>query len=147
MKKVIITLTLVVFLIGCDVNTKTTFAADNTDTMWAWLQINVDEEGDAIESYYYYARIPKNTYEAITNNEISEGFILLQSVMYWGDDDLVHEYRDAESSGDIVFRIEDIKRIAPVVKKPIAGRGYEQFEETEKPEPNAPAQGQSLKSQ
>ena len=97
--------------------------------VWAFMQFNVQEEEDGLESYYYYAEISESLFRSISTNQITEGFMLLENVKYWGQDDLIYDYRDIEYSGEIVFRIEDIKRISLVNRAPEVGRGYEQFEE------------------
>ncbi|OUR98047.1 hypothetical protein A9Q81_12365 [Gammaproteobacteria bacterium 42_54_T18] len=85
------------------------------------MQFNVPEEGGEIGSYYYYGNISKELYEKISSNKIKRGFMLLEKVRYWGDDDLVHEYRDKEYSGDLVFRIENLVRIRGINGDPLLG--------------------------
>lgn len=125
------TLTVFLALIGCNAESEiNSFRAMNdSEKIWVFSQINVREEKDDLESYYYYAKISKSIYEAVSNNEIHEGFILLEDVKYWGNDDLIYDYKDTENTGDIVFRIEDIVRLNPVNLEPKPGIGIEQFEE------------------
>lgn len=99
------------------------------EKIWVFLQFNVPEEGSDIESYYYYAKISDNLYQSIAQNSLTSGFILLEEIKYWGKDDLIHEYKNGENTGDMVFRIEDIRKIDVIAKEPVAGKGVEQFEE------------------
>lgn len=102
------------------------------EKVWVFAHFNVPEEDQKIDSFYYYGRISKSLYNAIKLNKIKQGFILLDDVMYWGNDDLIHEYADDELEGELVFRIEDIKRIKLVNKKPGTEEDAEQAEEEEK---------------
>lgn len=105
-------------------------------SMWVFMQLNVAQESGQFDSYYYYASISKKLYHQIKNNEIKQGFIHLSQVKYWGSDDLIHSYQNAEDQGDITFRIEDIKKINPVNQEPISGLGVEQFERATSPASN-----------
>lgn len=125
---------LMFLLSGCDFYEEGIALKENVDEkkIWAFFQFNVPEEGRKIESYYYYAQISKCLFDRISKNEIKKGFILLQTVKYFGNDNLIHEYRDSENQGDILFRIEDIRRLILVRKEPKAGLGLEQFDEPKK---------------
>ncbi len=129
--KYLSTLTIFLVLIGCNAESEiNSFRAMNdSEKIWVFSQLNVREETDDLESYYYYAKISKSIYDAISNNEVQQGFILLEDVKYWGNDDLIYDYQDMENTGDIVFRIEDVVRLNPVNFEPIAGKGLEQFQE------------------
>jgi hypothetical protein len=84
----------------------------NAHTVWVFAQLNVDNEADGIDSYYYYGRISESLYNRIKNNEVTRGFLLLEDVRYYSStDDKVHPYKDDEKKGELVFRIEDVKRI------------------------------------
>lgn len=85
--------------------------------VWVFTQINVNHEDGELSSYYYYARISASLYDRIKRNDISRGFLLLEDVRYLGNDDKIHSYKDEDSQGELVFRIEDIKRIE-LRKKP-----------------------------
>ncbi len=124
-------------------NDKVVCAADETpnsgNSTWVFMQINVDQEDGEMDSFYYYARISKNLLSRIKNNKTTSGFINLLSVRYWGDDDLLHEYKSEEYSGELVFRIEDIKKIDLVHAEPIVGLGYDQFKNRSKVSPQPAA--------
>ena len=85
------------------------------------------EEGGTIESYYYFAEISKPLLERINSNKLNSGFINLQNVHYWGSNDVIHAYKDKENAGDILFRIEDIRKLKMVNSAPIVGQGVEQY--------------------
>ncbi|KZN45392.1 hypothetical protein [Pseudoalteromonas luteoviolacea] len=99
---------------------------NDAERVWVFAQFNVPEEGGEIESYYYYGEVSKPLYESISNNEIGSGFILMSKVKYWGDDDLIHDYDNKETSGELVFRIEHIATVNLINTPPVAGKGYEQ---------------------
>lgn len=137
---------------GCNIeNESTAFQANlKQPKIWTFIQFNVPEEGGKSEDYYYYANISKNLYEKISANNLASGFLLMEDVKYWGNDDVIHDYRDRENSGDLVFRIEDIKRISRLNKEPETGRGSEQFSEAQEnqqePEKASEAVGQTPNS-
>lgn len=116
---------------GCNLeNESTAFQANlKQPKIWTFIQLNVPEEDGKSEDYYYYAHISKSLYQQISSNNLGSGFLLMEGVKYWGNDDVIHEYKDSENSGDLVFRIEDIKRISRLNKEPITGQGSDQFNE------------------
>jgi len=116
---------------GCDVQNEVSAleAMSDNEKLWVFTQFNVPEEKGGIESYYYYARISKSTYQGIKQNKLTKGFILLEEVKYWGDDNLIYDYKDIENSGEIIFRIENIAKVELINMAPIAGKGLEQFED------------------
>ena len=125
---------IVVFcLAACDIKAESSALATMADskTVWVFAQFNVPEEGELIETYYYYAKVSEKLYTRIANNDQGSGFILLQDVKYWGSNDLIYDYADAENAGEIVFRIEHIVKMKLVQTAPITGLGVEQFEEVE----------------
>jgi hypothetical protein len=116
------------FLSGCNMEEAQSITDNvSTEKVWVFAQYNVLEKDEKIEDYYYYGKISKPLYERIKSNRISHGFILMEDVKYWGGDDLIHNYSDGENSGEIVFRIESLAKMELVKKKPIAGKGSEQF--------------------
>lgn len=121
---------------GCNIDSESTALQANLkqQQIWTFIHFNVPEEDGKSEDYYYYASISKSLYEKISANELESGFLLMEDVKYWGNDDIIHDYRDSENSGELVFRIEDIKRISRLNKEPETGRGSEQFVEEEKEE-------------
>ena len=130
MKKILIVIA-VYLLSGCDARSEIaaleSFSDPNKE--WVFAQFNVDEENDVLDSYFYYGRVSASLLEKIKHNKIDTGFILLENVRYWGDKDLVYDFKDSEHTGDLVFRIEDIVRIQMVHTPPVVGLGYEQYED------------------
>ncbi|MCU7844235.1 MAG: hypothetical protein KZQ93_10385 [Candidatus Thiodiazotropha sp. (ex Monitilora ramsayi)] len=118
-----------VLLTGCNLNDEVQAAKANSSSkkVWVFAQFNVPLKDNGIESYYYYGKISFPLYTRITNNQIQSGFILMDDAMYWGNDNLIYEFRDGESEGEILFRIEDIRRIELVNKRPKPGLGRDQF--------------------
>ncbi|MCJ8169480.1 hypothetical protein [Atopomonas sediminilitoris] len=96
--------------------------------LWAFIHFNVPSE-TGMDSYYYYGRIAQPLYRLIKNNRAQRGFITLEEVRYWGNDDKIHAYADRENTGEVVFRIEDIKQIELIANAPQVGLGYEQYRE------------------
>lgn len=134
MNRLLVLTCLIVLLQGCNIDSeyRALYAmGDDGERVWAFLHLNVPEEQDGLESYYYFAEISQALYQSVSQNQITEGFILLENVRYWGTDDLIYDYKDVEYSGEIVFRIEDIKRISLVNNEPKIGMGYEQYEAVE----------------
>ncbi len=124
-------LILTTLLSGCNL-TEELCAAEaiiEKNNTWAFLQFNVPEENDKNESYYYFGKISGSLYEKINSNTISSGFIHLEDVRYWGEDDLVHEYADDEYSGDLLFRIEHLVRVKVLKMDPLLG--FESSKQTE----------------
>jgi hypothetical protein len=116
-------------LLGCDPVSEIRALEKVSDNkkVWVYAQFNVREDNDGVESYYYYGKVSKSLYDTISQNRLNRGFILLEEVKYWGSDDLLYDYKDRQNSGEIVFRIENIARMAKVNKKPIVGKGFDQF--------------------
>ena len=131
MGKYLIVLLLAFLITGCNIEEEVSALNENTNQkkIWVFMQLNVPEEGNNIESYYYFSRISESLYQKIANNQIGRGFILLEDVRYWGDKGLVYAYKNIENQGELVFRIEDIKRIKRVNNEPIVGKGAEQYDE------------------
>ena len=123
MKLKVVIVVLAVLLGGCDLVEELCAVEAEIEgpRVWAFMQFNVPEEGGGMESYYYYGNISKELYKKINSNKIKRGFMMLEKVRYWGDDDLVHEYKDKEYSGDLVFRIEDLVRIKGINSDPLLG--------------------------
>lgn len=119
----VIILILAAMLSGCNIADELCAAEAITEknNIWAFLHFNVPEESGKSESYYYYGKISKSLYEKINSNTISSGFIHLEDVRYWGEDDLVHEYEDNEYSGDLLFRIEHVVRVKILKMDPMLG--------------------------
>ncbi|QKE63338.1 hypothetical protein HNE05_08160 [Aquipseudomonas campi] len=131
MKTTLLLLTLTLALAGCQLEDETLALEANAkeEQVWTFIQFNVPEEDEGLESFYYYGKVSKSLYQLISANRLQSGFVRLQEMHYWGDDDLIHPYRDLQNSGEMVFRIEDIRSMKLVRKAPTPGLGYEQFEE------------------
>lgn len=139
MKNIISIFIVLIFLSGCRASDESyaLSSINDKDLAWVFIQFNVPEEKDDSETYYLYGKISKELLSKISNNQIAQGFIFLQSVRYWGNDDTITAYRDGENSGDLVYRIEDIRRIKLVRKEPKIGMGYDEFTSTEEEDKKA----------
>ena len=92
--------------------------------IWIFAQLNVPEENNEIEDYYYFAQINESLYEKIKNQKIKEGFIVFQKTRYWSKDDVIKSIADEIYSDEMLFRIEDIRKIDLVKKEPKIGFSY-----------------------
>ena len=107
------------FLSGCKTETKhQTEATQPQKHIWVFAQFNVPEENDKIDSYWYYGRMPESLYLEIAANRKQQGFVALTQVHYWGNDDAVHPYEDEEYEGEMLFRIEDLRKVTRVKRLP-----------------------------
>ncbi len=122
MKNFIFILFVSIFIAGCDLENLPQLAAPSSGaTVWVFTQFNVPEENDSVDSYWYFGEISQALYERISSNEVHSGFVRLENVHYWGDDDTVYEYADDDEVGELVFRIQDIKKINLLKKAPNVG--------------------------
>ena len=132
-----------IFGCGAEQEARALTANIDDEKIWVFAQFNVKTGTDELKPYYYYAQIAKSTYQGISKNKLEKGFILLENVKYWGDNDLIYNHADGENTGEMVFRIEDITKIAVVKIEPVAGMGVDQFDsllegaEVAEPEINA----------
>lgn len=106
-------------------------AIDDKNLSWAFIQFYVPEDNGETETYYLYGQVSKNLLNKVASNQIEHGFIFMKNVRYWGENDTIREYRDGENTGDLVYRIEDIRRVKMIRTEPKVGMGYEQFEKQE----------------
>ncbi|MFO7594670.1 MAG: hypothetical protein R6X15_11585 [Pseudomonadota bacterium] len=129
MKKIIGMFIVLAFLNGCRASDESYAlgAIGDKDLAWVFIQFNVPEEDDDSETYYLYGKISKQLLSKIADNRISQGFIFMRSDRYWGNDDTIKAYRDGENTGDLVYRIEDIRRMKVIRTEPKVGMSYEEF--------------------
>jgi hypothetical protein len=88
---------------------------------WVFLQINIPEEDDKIETYYYYGQISKNIYTKIKSNSLKSGFVNLANIRYWDKNDRIKLLSYGRGAQGIVFRIEDIRKMTHLMVEPQAG--------------------------
>lgn len=120
-----------VVLAGCkaEEEAQSLMLLDDIERDWVFMQINVPEEGEKIESYYYFGEVSTRQFNAIAQNKSQTGFIMLKNTRYWGNDDKIHAYEDYEDTGELVFRIEDVHYIRRMKIEPKVGYGSEQWDE------------------
>lgn len=97
--------------------------------IWIFAQFNVPKEDNTIEDYYYFAQINESLYEKIKDHRIKQGFIVLEKVRYWTNDDTIESIGDEIYADEMLFRIEDIRKIDLVKKEPRIGFKYGQKED------------------
>lgn len=130
MKNILLVIVLLISLNACYYDEITAIETNmKSPRTWVYAQFNIPNSSDEIESYYYYALISETLYSKILNNELERGFIHLGKVRYWDNNDRIDEYRDRESFGDLILRIEHIVKMEKIVKEPIVGLGIEQFDD------------------
>ncbi len=119
---------LLTLLWGCDLeNTKTA----KSDGVWVFLTLRY-ESNDGFQFNYYYGEMNKKLYNKIANNLITKGFFKLNKVRYWNNDDKLELYADDVYSGNMVFRIEDIRKLNELKDDPVLTNIYEELSETAK---------------
>jgi hypothetical protein len=96
----------------------------DSQKIWVFAQLNVPQENNKIEDYYYFAQINESLYKKIKNQKIKEGFIVFQKTRYWSKDDVIKSIADEMYSDEMLFRIEDIRKIDLVKKEPKIGFKY-----------------------
>ena len=60
---------------------------------------------------YYCGELNKGTYESISENKITEGFITLRNVRYWTLEDSIEIYEDDHDTGVLLIRLKHINFI------------------------------------
>ena len=114
--------------------------------IWVFAQINVPKEDNTIEDYYYFAQINESLYEKIKDHRIKQGFIVLEKVRYWTNDDTIKSIGDEIYGDEMLFRIEDIRKVDLVKSEPRIGFKYGQQEKEEVTEKTAPVKIQKTTS-
>ena len=100
-----------------------------------FAQINIPEENDEIEDYYYYGRIKKDIYNLIIDGQLKNGFVLFRDIRYWNNDDEIEKFEDDICAGDVTFKIEHVVKIDLIKGDPYI---LENTQEVFKPcEPNS----------
>lgn len=129
--KVIVGLVILLSLSACNPGDEVEAAKEFQDgkKIWIFAQINVPKEDNTIEDYYYFARINESLYEKIKDHRIKQGFIVLDNVRYWTNDDTIESIGDEIYADEMIFRIEDIRKIDLVKSEPRIGFKYGQKEE------------------
>ena len=130
--KVIVGLVILLSLSACNPGDEVEAAKEFQDgkKIWIFAQINVPKEDNTIEDYYYFARINESLYEKIKDHRIKQGFIVLDNVRYWTNDDTIESIGDEIYADEMIFRIEDIRKIDLVKSEPRIGFKYGQKEES-----------------
>ena len=85
---------------------------------WVYLEILNIMKGDST-NYYLYGKINNSILTKINKNEKSSGLFKFSEIRFINDDDLFEIYEDENDSGDLYFRIENIKKISVYKRDPI----------------------------
>ena len=94
------------------------------ERIWFFFQFNLPESNDKYGDYYYFGSINENLYQKIRSHEIEKGFITLEKVRYWTNDDIIESYADDIYSDELTFRTEDIMKVFLVKSNPVIGYKY-----------------------
>ena len=139
-----IVIAITLLLTACNANDEVTAISKlgSQDRVWAYMQFNIPEEGDKFESYYYFGEVSEDLLNMISENQINEGFISINNVKYWGDNDKVVDYADDEYSGNLVFRIENIERIEKMNGEPNFGNEADTAVDDNETQEQVPEQAQ-----
>lgn len=100
--------------------------------VWVFAQFNVEQKDNTLEDYYYFGQINASLYRKIAQRKIRRGFIALKKVRYWASDDSVKSYSDELYSDEIIFRVEDIRKIDLLKREPEPGFSYNHEENLSK---------------
>jgi len=113
-------------LTGCgqDAQAPVTMPAEPDTQIWVYTQFNVPEEGQALESYWYYGRMSKALYQKLYTNKVDSGFMRLTDVHYWSDS-AIYPYEDDDYQGEMLFKIEDLRKINVVKRLPVIEEQHE----------------------
>ncbi len=86
---------------------------------WAFLHFNVPYGNEGkVDSYFFYARVSGELLKQVANMELTQGFIMLNDTIYFSEAlQMYLNYADDDSSGQILFRIEDLVQ-AEIRNKP-----------------------------
>ena len=114
--------------------------------IWIFAQVNVPKEGNTIEDYYYFAQVNESLYKKIKGHRIKQGFIVFQNVRYWTNDDTIKSIGDEIYDDEMLFRIEDIRKIDLVKNEPKIGFRYGEQQEAAETEKAAPVKIQKTTS-
>lgn len=121
-----------VFLSGCNMDEIDALSElEDQDKTWVFVQFNVAREGGNIKDYFYFGEMDTSLYNKITSNQIRRGFINLKNIRFWNTDDVIESTEDDLYANEMVFRIEDIKKIDLVKKEPPIGYKYADSETNE----------------
>lgn len=107
---------------GEEVNSITEF--QDGKKVWVFIQFNVEQENKKIEDYYYFGQINSSLYKKITSRKIQRGFITLKKVRYWANDNSIKSYSDELYSDEMLFRVEDIRKMDLLKIEPEPGFKY-----------------------
>lgn len=100
--------------------------------VWVFAHFNVHSEKDGLDTYYYFGQVNESLYNKIANNKLNSGFILMRNVRFWNDNNTIEAYSDPVDGNNLLFRIEDIRRLRKSKTEPVVGYKYE-----DTPEPQA----------
>lgn len=129
MRKIAMTIMLLALLnsmSGCKLSDEIESISEfkSSEKIWIFSQINVNRKNNKIEEYFYYGQINKSLYEKIKAQKIKHGFFAIENVRYWTTDNKIAAFSDDMSSGELLFRIEDIRKIELQKSGPVIGYKY-----------------------
>ncbi len=91
-------------------NLDSTKSNAHIEKQWAYFELTTESKTDTSE-YFYYAQINKSLLHDIETNPEKKGLFTLSNIRFVNDDGLLELYEDSILSGDIIFRIKDIREI------------------------------------
>ncbi len=106
------------FLFSCD-NLKSLEENEPvTEKTWVNITIRYDSN-NGFQFYYYFGQIEESLCDKISKNIIEKGFIKIDNLRYWNDDDKIEVYEDETEPGIKIFRIEDIRKMSVLKGDPV----------------------------
>ncbi|GGD27006.1 hypothetical protein [Flavobacterium orientale] len=90
-----------------------------TDTYNQWVYITIETVLTRdTTTYFYYGKINDQVMKRL-NKGNETGHFTLKDIRYLDNDDLLELYEDEFTTGDLIFRVQDIARIQLLKKDPI----------------------------
>lgn len=127
MKNKLLLIVLSIFLSSC-LNGKYDVGKKDAK-VWVYMEIETILKKDTSQNYIY-GQIKKSILDEMRNNPKASGIFFVDNTRYINDDDLLEIYADEKDTGELAFRLEDIKTLDVLKKDPIRTFDKEQLHES-----------------
>lgn len=128
--KLFFLLSLLLVLSACKIDDELNSIKEFQDSekVWVYIQFNIEESGNKIDDYYYFGEINASLYSKMKTRKIQSGFIAMSNIKYWASDDSIQSIGDEIYSNEMLFRIEDIRKVSLLSNEPKDGFKYTEEE-------------------
>jgi hypothetical protein len=89
--------------------------AAGADEVWVAVTMTAEKDDDAPE---YFGRISPAELASLSDGTFKPAFFPLAGVCWSGDDDRIEDLADDRFAGDLLLRVADLRRIAPLKGDP-----------------------------